>query len=108
MGKKVEELEKREWEEREKKAKANRKVMAKIAFKEWKEKKWEEDRQIRKWKRIQRQQDMIEESMEGEGRRGGEVLLAYGLNKNLGKLRPKSAKPGKKKGKKHIEFNENL
>ena len=44
----------------------------------------------------------------------GEVMLAYGLNKNLKKLkeRPKSAKPMRsKKSKKnyqHIEFNENL
>jgi hypothetical protein len=35
-------------------------------------------------------------------KKGGDVLLAYGLNKNLKKLRdrPKSAKPTKKKSKK--------
>lgn len=54
---------------------------------------------------------MMEHSPEREGRKG-EVILAYGLNKNLKKIkeRPKSAKPMKKKGKKknHIEFNENM
>jgi hypothetical protein len=51
---------------------------------------------------------------DGSAHKRGEVLLAYGLNKNLKKLRdrPKSAKPmKKKKGRKHrqhIEFNENL
>jgi hypothetical protein len=40
----VEDHEKKTLEEREKKAKANMKVMAKIAYKEWKEKKAEEDR----------------------------------------------------------------
>ena len=34
-------------EEREKKVKANMKVMAKIAYKEWKERKTEEVRQIK-------------------------------------------------------------
>jgi hypothetical protein len=36
------------------------------------------------------------------GDKRGEVILAYGLNKNLKKLqeRPKSAKPPKKRGKK--------
>ena len=44
--------------------------------------------------------------MHEERRGGGEVLLAYGLNKNLQKIRerPKSAKPAKKskKNKKEI------
>jgi len=54
---------------------------------------------------------MMETSEEREQReKRGEVLLAYGLNKNLKKLneRPKSAKPPKKrgkKGKKQIQFS---
>lgn len=43
-------------EDREKKAKANMKVMAKIAYKEWKEKKTEEERQTRKIERLVRRQ----------------------------------------------------
>ena len=86
--------------------------MAKIAFKEWQEKKSEETRHIRKIEREERRQKLIESSQERHKK--GEVLLAYGLNKNLKKLRerPKSAKPMRKKNKdkrrQHIEFNENL
>lgn len=42
-----------------------------------------------------RREEMIQNS---EEKRKGEVLLAYGLNKNLKKLRdrPKSAKPSRK------------
>lgn len=39
---------KREHDEKERKAKANLKVMAKIAYKEWKERKGEENRQKKK------------------------------------------------------------
>ena len=51
----------------------------------------------------------MDNSQERE-RRGGEVLLAYGLNKNLKKIRerPKSAKPPKKKKNKErreIQFS---
>ena len=44
-------------------------------------------------------------SQERENRKG-EVMLAYGLNKNLKKLqqRPKSAKPKRGKGKKKGEL----
>ena len=81
-------------EEKEKKARANLKVMAKIAYKEWKERKVEEKRQERKEERMERRRRLMESSHERE-RKGGEVLLAYGLNKNLKKIRerPKSAKP---------------
>lgn len=43
---------------------------------------------------------MMDDSDYRAGR--GEVMLAYGLNKNLKKLqeRPKSAKPPKRRGKK--------
>ncbi len=44
---------KRDEEEREKKAQANKRIMARIAYKEWKEKKQEEER-LRK--KIERQQ----------------------------------------------------
>ena len=81
--------------------------MAKIAYKEWKERKMEEERQKRKFERMQRKQQMIGVSTDRDERRGapGDVMLAYGLNKNLKKLRdrPKSAKPPKKrKGKKTV------
>jgi hypothetical protein len=91
---------KKETDEREKKAKANMKVMAKIAYKEWKERKAEEKRQQAKQERMERRNRMMEFSQGKE--RKGEVMLAYGLNKNLKQLRerPKSAKPLKKKGKK--------
>jgi hypothetical protein len=112
MQKKIKDQEKKEMEEREKKAKANLKIMAKIAYKEWKEKKAEEKRIVRKQERLMRRQMMMEESPEREENsqyRKGEVLLAYGLNKNLKKIRerPKSAKPPKKsKGKKkEIHFS---
>jgi len=107
--------EKREIEERERKAAANKKIMARIAYKEWKERKLEEDRQQRKLERIERRERLIgdqqryssnAEAIEKLRRAnaqmngGGEVMLAYGLNKNLKKLksggkRPKSAKPRK-------------
>ena len=101
-------------EERERKAAANKKIMARIAYKEWKERKLEEDRQQRKLERIERREKLIgdqhryssnTEAIEKLRRanaqmNGGEVLLAYGLNKNLKKLksdgkRPKSAKQRK-------------
>ena len=44
LQKKIKDQERREAEEREKKAKANMKIMAKIAYKEWREKKAEERR----------------------------------------------------------------
>ena len=87
-------------EDREKKAKANMKVMAKIAYKEWKEKKREEERQKRKIEMIERRRQFMDDSDYRAAYRG-EVMLAYGLNKNLKKLqeRPKSAKPTKKRSK---------
>ena len=76
------------------------KVMAKIAYKEWKENKREEARQRAKVERMERRQQMMQEQEQLEQRvQRGEVLLAYGLNKNLKKLqqRPKSAKVRKNK-----------
>jgi hypothetical protein len=102
------------------------KVMAKIAYKEWKEKKAEDHRQQKKQERLERRNKFIRGddspvryggggggigSMAnlggGQGKKG-EVMLAYGLNKNLKKIkeRPKSAKPPKKdKKKKEIHFS---
>ena len=96
--------------------------MARIAYKEWKERKLEEDRLRRKQERQERRQKMMNAGHNGyhygyyflfilflfsdapRGRtanNGSEVLLAYGLNKNLKKLRerPQSAS-GPKKGPK--------
>eukprot|EP00347_Sterkiella_histriomuscorum_P011660 403371604 len=120
LQKKIKDQEHKEKEEREKKAKANMKVMAKIAYKEWKEKKGEEQRQLKKQERLERRNRFIrgDDSPQrmgghiGLGAQGnpkkGEVMLAYGLNKNLKKMneRPKSAKPSKKnKQKKQIHFS---
>ncbi len=111
LDKKTKDMQKRHQEEKERKVKANMKVMAKIAYKEWKERKMEEARQQKKYERMLRKQQLIEMSTDRDERRGGasgslggDVMLAYGLNKNLKKLkdRPKSAKPPKKRnGKKN-------
>jgi len=108
LQKKIKDQEKKEYEEREKKAKANMKIMAKIAYKEWKEKKAEERRFKIKQDRLERRHRMMQESPEREEnsqfKKGGEVLLAYGLNKNLKKIRPKSAKP-RQKDRNKIQFS---
>ena len=94
--------------------------MARIAYKEWKERKQEEDRQIRKQERMDRRDRLMGNNAHNYHRgnpeaivhlrrqnaaapnsdNGEGVMLAYGLNKNLKKLRdtrPKSAKPLRKK-----------
>ncbi len=86
------------------------KIMAKIAYKEWKEKKAEEKRIQKKQERLERRQRFMQDSPDREENsqyKKGEVLLAYGLNKNLKKIRerPKSAKPVKKNKKKEIHFS---
>ena len=103
----MEEQGKRDLEDREKKAKANLKIMAKIAYKEWKEKKIEEGKQKQKRERLMRRNELMEAKYwnEQHPHKKGEVMLAYGVNfkRNL-KDRPKSAKPIKakktKRGKK--------
>ena len=57
--KKFNDQEKREIEEKERKAAANKKIMARIAYKEWKERNLEEDRQRRKYDRMQRREQFI-------------------------------------------------
>lgn len=115
--KKFRDQEKKEIEDREKKAAANKKIMARIAYKEWKERKLEEERQQKKRERIEMRQQMMaynshnpaaiallrrqNAQMEKPGQ--PEIMLAYGLNKNLKKaIRPKSAKPLRKKVKKQF------
>lgn len=111
LKKKIEDQQKKELEEREKKAKANMKVMAKIAYKEWKEKKADENRQQRKKDKLERRNRFINGELDGEypggNHKKGEVMLAYGLNKNLKKIRerPKSAKPAKKNKNKKKEIH---
>lgn len=114
IDKKFRDKQKKDEEDREKKAQANKRIMARIAYKEWKEKKQEEERLKRKVERqMQREQIMTNGGLQGYGDRIQQlrrqnaiinpstynsengVMLAYGLNKNLKKLRdrPKSAKP---------------
>jgi hypothetical protein len=94
--------------------------MARIAYKEWKERKDEEEKLRRKRERIDRREQMIAQGVYQSNRdalgnlrrqnamreNGGEVMLAYGMNKNLKKLRdrPKSAKPMRKKTKKQDQL----
>lgn len=81
-------------EEEKKKLKDENEVMAKIAYKVWKEKKTEEARNEKKLKKMEKRRtqmeaaeakiarkQMIEEIKKKQG--GGQILLAYGLNKNL-------------------------
>ena len=80
--------------------------MARIAYKEWKERKTEESRHLKKVERMEKKRQRMEEQeikmlrrqavMEMKKRQGGggQILLAYGLNKNLKQLeRAKSSKP---------------
>ena len=93
-------------DEEQKKAKESMKIMAKIAYKEWKERKTEESRHKKKVDKMEKRRERMEQQeikmarrqmvMEMQRRQGGggQILLAYGLNKNLKQLeRAKSAKP---------------
>jgi len=108
--KKIEDMEKRHVEEEKKKDKESMKIMARIAYKEWKERKTEELRHAKKMEKMEKRRQKMEEQeikmarrqmvMEMQRRQGGgQILLAYGLNKNLKQLdmenkrkRAKSAK----------------
>jgi len=70
------------------------KIMARIAYKEWKERKAEETRHKKNVQRQEKQRKKMEEQeikaarydmvMEMKRRQGGgQILLAYGINKNL-------------------------
>jgi hypothetical protein len=112
--------EKREIEDKEKKAAANKKIMARIAYKEWKERKLEQERHERKLERQQLRQQMMganrysnaavieqlrRQNAMRDNQGGQEVLLAYGLNKNLKKMRPQTAKPLRKKVVRRVAAN---
>ena len=89
--------------------------MARIAYKEWKERKTEESRHKAKVDKMEKRRQKMEEQeikmarrqmvMEMKRRQGGggQILLAYGLNKNLKQLdmanknRAKSARPRRSK-----------
>lgn len=116
--KKIRDHERREMEEEKKKAKENMKVMAKIAYKEWKERKTEEMRQKKKIEKMEKRRQRMEEEeirlarrmlvreMQRRKGNGGQVLLAYGLNKNLKKMndaRPARAKSAKPRRTREIE-----
>lgn len=86
------------------------KIMARIAYKEWKERKTEEHRHKKKVDKMEKKRQRMEEQeikmmrrqavMEMKQRQGGggQILLAYGLNKNLKQLeRAKSSKPRRSK-----------
>lgn len=66
----------------------------------------EEKRKVRKLERMERRRKLMDHQDDRRG--GGEVLLAYGLNKNLKQIRerPKSAKPSKKskRNRQEIQF----
>lgn len=98
--KKLEKERKRQEIDREKKAKANLKVMSKIAFKEWKEKKAKQTAIEKRQKRLEKEQERLMRMRRNNSQeRGKEVILAYGLNKNLKRVnnRAKSAKPRKQR-----------
>ena len=91
--------------------------MARIAFKEWKERKTEELRHKKNIEKMEKRRIKMEEQeikmarrqmvMEMQRRHGGgQILLAYGLNKNLKQLdmanknnRARSARPGRRGNK---------
>lgn len=96
--------EKKQFEDDEKRNKDNMKVMAKIAFKEWKERKGEENRHKKKQEKMEKRRGELEKQeiraarrhmvnemsrRRATGRPGGAnlILPAYGLNKNLKSLR---------------------
>ena len=113
--KKIEKYNKRRVDEEQKKVKESMKVMANIAYREWKERKTEQSRHKKKIDAMERRREKLEAHEEKMARRhmvmemkrrqgggGGQILLAYGLNKNMKNyppdhqpLRAKSAKPRK-------------
>lgn len=107
--KKLANHEKRCDEEEKRKLKDENEVMAKIAYKVWKEKKTEEARNIKKIKKMEKRRvqleaeearmarrQMVDEIKRNKG--GNQILLAYGLNKNLKQLQA-NAKPRAKSAK---------
>ena len=74
------------------------KIMARIAYKEWKERKTEEIRHKKQVEKHEKRRQKMEQEEAKMARRqmvmemkrrqggGGQILLAYGLNKNLKQL----------------------
>ena len=60
MQKKIEKRNKKLVEEEEKRTKAHRRVLAKIAYKDWKQTKMEEEKLMKKKKQIERRQGMFD------------------------------------------------
>ena len=99
MGKKQKKMEKRE----KKRYEQRQKVEADITFKRWKMQKDKQIREERKIKNLEqwreREQLLLLHEQKRMLHRGGDVLLAYSLNKNIKELeslkkRPKSARMG--------------
>lgn len=94
----MEQAQRREEEEVLRREKENDKVRAKIAYKEWRERKNEETRHRKKVERMEKRRQEMEEQEIRMARRkfveemkyrqsgGNQILLAYGLTKNLKKL----------------------
>lgn len=127
MGKKIEKHNRKVTEEEEKRRKKHREVLAKIAYKDWKQTKGEEEKLRKKREQIERRQGLFDSksfrqkptrpkmtrhsSARGfapsqnssryintdqkrnqiETRGGQANILAYSLNKNMKKSRPKTA-----------------
>ena len=81
-------------EEDKMKNKENRRVIAKIRYKEWNERKAEEGRHKKMVTKMEKQRIKMDEQEQKRARleriremkrhaHGGQILLAYGLNKNL-------------------------
>lgn len=103
--KKMSDHQKQVQEQETKKTKEHMSIQAKIAFREWKERKADEIRYKKKVEAMEKRRQLVEEQQIRQSRRqlvkemqkrqggGGQILLAYGLNKNLKQLeRAKSAK----------------
>ena len=96
--KRIENYHKKIQEDEDRKEKESRKVVSKIAYREWKERKTEEARYKKKLDKMEKKRQRMEEQeirmarrqmvMEMQSRQGagGQILLAYGLNKNLKQL----------------------
>lgn len=117
--KKIENYQRKEQEEIERREKENLKVKAKIAYKEWRERKNEEARHKRKVDRMEKRRQEMEEQEIRMARRklvkemkyrqsggGNQILLAYGLNKNLKKLDDESATKVRAKSAKGARYEQ--
>jgi len=93
------------------KNKENRRVIAKIKYKEWNERKAEEARHKKMVDRMEKQRIKMDEqetkrlrlerirNMKKRIGYGGQILLSYGLNKNLKQLNHDEERPRAKSAK---------